>query len=156
MEKIFVDKHGNALFRCPYCAFERHFNASSYKEKDSRVKIKCHCGQTVPVLIEFREFYRKPVTLEGHCFLQRTRETFSIKIHDISLNGMSFSVVPTPGMSNSPFLVEDAVVMAFRLDNRAADQIQKKGNVRNISGLRAGIRFSHQEYDKELGYYLMR
>lgn len=156
MEKIFVDKHGNALFRCPHCNFERHFDASSYKEKDSRVKIKCRCGESVPILIEFREFYRKAVTLDGHCMLQRTRETFNIKLHDISLNGMSFSVVPVPGMSNSPFLQGDVVAVVFRLDNRSADLIQKKGVVRNVSGLRAGIRFSHQEYDKELGYYLMR
>lgn len=156
MEKIFVDKKGIAVFTCPHCGFVRTFDASGYREKDSRIKIKCRCGESVPVLIEFREYYRKQVNLAGQCYLHRTKEVFQIRVQDLSLKGVCFFVLAKPGMEDSPLLVDDVVTIQFRLDNPAEDVIERRALVKNVKGLRAGANFTRTEYDKELGFYLMR
>lgn len=156
MEKIFTDSKGKANFRCPHCGFERSFDASAYRERDSRIRIKCQCGQTVPVLVEFREYYRKSVKLAGLCRLARTGEAFQITVKDLSLQGIGFEVVPNPGMSGSPFLHNDLIAVRFRLDNAAGHVIERKAHVVNIRDLFAGARFAKSEYDKELGFYLMQ
>ncbi len=166
MEKIFVDKHGSALFRCPHCGFTKQFPASPYRDKDSRIKIKCRCGETVPVLIEFREFFRKPVelfgqamvlsTISGQSALHRVREKFPIKVTDLSLNGMRFSIVPDPSQEPCALAVEDVIMASFRLDNRSQDLIERKAVIRNVYASSYGVSFIRTEYDKELGFYLMR
>ncbi len=166
MEKIFVDKHGSAVFRCPHCGFTRQFNASSYRDKDSRIKIKCQCGEVVPVLIEFREFFRKQVELFGHgvvlstltgrSMLHRTREKFPLKIEDLSMNGLRFCLVPDLGKEPDALEVDDVLSVQFRLDNRSRDLIERKVVIRNVYGSSYGVSFIRSEYDKELGFYLLR
>ena len=166
MEKIFVDKHNNALFRCPHCGATRPFDASGYRDKDSRINIKCQCGQTVPVLIEFREFFRKPVqlygqggvesTLTGECEVHRTKEKFPIVIFDLSMNGMRFSVPPELVPDKTKLAVDDVLTISFRLDNPSRDLIERRAVVRNIYADGYGISFVRSQYDKELGFYLLR
>lgn len=155
MEKIYADKHGKALFRCPQCGYERSFDASAYRNKDSRMKIKCRCGESVPILIEFREYYRKDVNLLGQCTLQGG-DVLQIMLHDISLHGCSFSVTSPGDVIEKILRVEDVVTVQFYLDNPARDFIERRAVVRNIRQDRVGVRFSRSEYDKVLGFYLMR
>lgn len=166
MEKIFVDKQDMAVFRCPHCGFTRHFNASGYRDKDSRVKIKCQCGEVVPVLIEFREFFRKRVELFGHgmvlstitgrSMLHRTKEKFAIKVEDLSMNGLRFGLVSDFGKDLDELAVDDVLSVQFRLDNRSRDLIERKAVIRNVYGSSYGVSFIRAEYDKELGFYLLR
>ncbi len=148
MEKIFVDKQDSAVFRCPHCDFTRHFNASGYRDKDSRVKIKCQCGEVVPVLIEFREFFRKQVELFGHgmvlstltgrSMLHRSREKFPVKIEDLSMNGLRFRLAPELGREPDVLEVDDVLSVQFRLDNRARALIERKAVIRNVYGSSCG------------------
>lgn len=156
MEKIYTDPKGKAVFRCPHCGFERSFDASAYRNRDSRIRIKCQCGQSVPVLIEFREYYRKSVNLYGLCHLPRTGEAFQIVVKNLSLQGAGFEVVPRPGVGGSPLLDGDIIAIEFNLDNAAGHLIKRKAIVININGLYSGVRFAKSEYDKELGFYLMQ
>lgn len=156
MEKIYADKHGKALFRCPHCGYERSFDASAYQSRDSRMKIKCRCGESVPVLIEFREYYRKDVALLGQCILPGTKEMVQIRLHDISLHGCSFSFADGRTTSEALLQPEDVVTVQFYLDNQARDFIERKAVVRNVRADRVGVKFSRTEYDKVLGFYLMR
>lgn len=155
MDKIYADKQGRAVFRCPHCGFERSFDASAYRERDSRMKIKCRCGESVPVLIEFREYYRKSVNLLGQCLLHKTGELIQIRLHDLSLHGFSFSPTAQP-VSQAGIEIEDVITIQFYLDNQARDYIERRAVVRNIRSDRIGAGFSRAEYDKVLGFYLMR
>lgn len=166
MEKIFVDKHETALFHCPHCGFTRQFDASVYKNKDSRIKIKCQCGETVPVLIEFRKFFRKDVELFGYGVvlssangsdeLAASREKFPIVVRDLSMNGLSFSIGAGSGADLGEPRVGDVILLQFRLDNRSRDLIERKAEIQNVHGARFGVSFLRSEYDKELGFYLLR
>lgn len=166
MEKIFVDKQNTASFRCPHCGFIRQFDASSYRDKDSRIQIKCQCGETVPVLIEFRKFFRKSVqlygqgnvesTLTGHCEIHRTREKFSITILDLSFEGMRFSLAKEYTQGSADLVLDDVLTISFRLDNQTRDLVERKAVVRNVYNGSYGVSFSRTEYDKDLGFYLLR
>jgi hypothetical protein len=158
MEKVFADKQGKAVFQCPQCGFKTAFDASGYRNRDSRIKIKCRCGANVPVLIEFREFYRRKVSLPGWCHVHRTEELLEIRIYVLSMSGLSFSIeVPESGEGGTAELeIGEALTLQFRLDRPPHDLIQRRGEVRNIRNNAIGVRFSKTEYDKELGFYLLR
>ena len=155
MEKVFADKQGKAVFQCPECGFKTAFDASGYRERDSRIKIKCRCGANVPVLIEFREFYRRPVSLPGWCHVHRTEDLLEIRINDLSMSGLAFSI-ESPDGAPASLEVGDVLTLQFRLDRPPHDLIQRRGEVRNVRGNAVGVRFSKAEYDKELGFYLLR
>lgn len=155
MEKIYADKHGQAFFRCPHCSFKRSFDAESYRNRDSRIVIKCRCGKSVPVLIDFRGFYRKAVSLYGECFFHKLKEIFPIEIDSLSLDGISFFLI---NVSNAQRFcaVGDKIMLRFHLDNPSKDKIERQAVVRDVQEQRVGASFSRNEYDKELGFYLMR
>jgi hypothetical protein len=156
MEKIFADKQGKAVFQCPECGFKTAFDASGYRDRDSRIRVKCRCGKSVPLLVEFREYYRRPVSLPGWCHVHRTEALLEIRIHDLSMSGLSFSVESPDSGEPVSFVVGDALTLQFRLDRPPNDLIQRKGEVRNVRDGGIGVRFSKSEYDKELGFYLLR
>lgn len=156
MEKIFVGKSGEAVFTCPYCGFTKTFDTSAYRDKDSRIVVKCQCGQQVRVLIEFRQHYRKQVNLLGECTLHKTNALFPVRIQDLSLNGLSFYILHNISEDYSPFDLDDLVTIQFRLDNSSQDMIVRKALVKNIRGPNVGVSFIRPGYEKELGFYLMR
>lgn len=156
MQKIFANKKGGAVFTCPHCGFVKPFDASAYRDKDSRLTIKCQCGQQVPVLIEFREQFRKQVSLSGECLLHRTNTTFNIRISDISLSGLGFILLNSHSEKNIPFVIGDTVSLKFYLDNANRDLISQRATIKNIQREKMGVRFIRAEYDKTLGFYLMQ
>jgi len=156
MQKVFADKQGQAVFVCPHCGFSTSFDASAYRERDSRIAIKCRCGKKVALLVEFRKFYRRAVSLLGQCENHRTKEFLDIRLHDLSMSGLSFSVASNRDGETPPFQVGDVLTVQFRLDYPPKDLIQRRAEVRNIRGDVIGVQFFRSEYDKELGFYLLR
>jgi hypothetical protein len=156
MLKIFADKQGQAIFVCPHCGFSTSFDASAYRERDSRITIKCRCGKKLALLVEFRKFYRRAVSLLGQCENHRTKESLDIRLHDLSMSGLSFSVASIREVETPPFQVGDVLTVQFRLDYPPRDLIQRRAEVRNMRGDVIGVQFFRSEYDKELGFYLLR
>ena len=156
MEKVYADKHGHAVFLCPHCRFQTSFDASGYRDRDSRIRIKCRCGKNVLLLVEFREFYRRPVNLVGWCRVHRTEANLEIRLHDLSMSGLSFSLESEVNEEEPPIVVGDVLTIQFRLDCPPNNFIQRRSEVRNIRNESIGVRFSKSEYDKELGFYLLR
>jgi len=116
MEKVYADKHGHAVFQCPHCRFQTNFDASGYRDRDSRIRIKCRCGKNVLMLVEFREFYRRPVKLFGWCRVHRTEANLEIRLHDLSMSGLSFSLESEVNEEEPPIVVGDVLTIQFRLD----------------------------------------
>lgn len=156
MEKVYADKHGHAVFQCPHCRFQTSFDASDYRDRDSRIRIKCRCGKSVLLLVEFREFYRRPVKLFGWCRVHRTEANLEIRLHDLSMSGLSFSLESEVNEEEPPIVVGDVLTVQFRLDYPPNNLIQRRSEVRNVREGSIGVRFSKSEYDKELGFYLLR
>jgi hypothetical protein len=159
MEKVYADSQGRATFLCPHCAGKIDFDASAYRDRDSRIRIKCRCGQSTPVLIEFRKFYRREVSLTGSCRVHRTGMMLGIRVHDLSMSGLSFTIEfrddSRSQSEGSEITVGDVVSVQFHLDNQARTLVQRRAEVRNIRMGRYGISFFRTEYDKDLGFYLL-
>jgi hypothetical protein len=159
MEKVYADAQGRTTFLCPHCSFKIDFDASAYRDRDSRIRIKCRCGKSTPVLIEFRKFYRREVSLTGSCRVHRTGAVLGIRVHDLSMSGLSFSIEfkdDSKSKSDGPELVVgDVVSVQFHLDNQARTLVQRRAEVRNLRPGRCGVGFFKTEYDKDLGFYLL-
>lgn len=156
MQKVFADKQGQAVFLCPHCGFTTSFDVSAYRERDSRIAVKCRCGKKVPLLVEFRKFYRRAVSLLGQCENHSTKEFLDIRLHDLSMSGLSFSVASNRTKETPPFQIGDVLTVQFKLDYPPRDLIQRRAEVRNMRGDVIGVQFFRSEYDKELGFYLLR
>lgn len=155
MLKVFADKQGKAVFHCPHCGFVTEFDASAYRNRDSRIKIRCRCGENMTMLVEFREYYRRPVVLPGWCRVERTGQDLEITVRDLSMRGLSFSI-ETPCEDGHAFLEQgDVLTVRFRLDSPPQNLIERKAEVRHVQNGSVGARFSRSEYDKELGFYLL-
>ena len=155
MLKVYADKQGKAVFHCPHCGFATNFDASAYRNRDSRIKIRCRCGESITMLVEFREYYRRTVSLVGWCRVHRTGTDLEIKVRDLSLSGLSFSLESPPEEDQEALQVGDVITVRFRLDSPPENFIQRTASVRNIRSGAIGAKFSRSEYDKELGFYLL-
>lgn len=155
MLKVYADKQGKAVFHCPHCGFVTEFDASAYRNRDSRIKIRCRCGESLTMLVEFREYYRRPVSLAGWCQADRTGKDLEITVRDLSLRGLSFSIETISEDGSALLEVGDVVTVRFRLDTPPGNLIQRKAEVLHIRSGVVGARFSRSEYDKELGFYLL-
>jgi hypothetical protein len=154
--KVYADKQGKAVFHCPHCGFVTNFDASAYRNRDSRIKIRCRCGESLTMLVEFREYYRRPVSLSGTCRVHRTGKVLDMKVRDLSMSGLSFFLdLPEQDEAGNYIGLRDVVTVQFRLDAPPGNVIERKAEVRNIRGEAIGAKFSRSEYDKELGFYLL-
>jgi hypothetical protein len=155
MLKVYADKKGKAVFHCPHCGFVTNFDASAYRDRDSRIRIKCRCGESMTMLVEFREYYRRSVSLAGRCTVHRTGEELEIKVRDLSMSGLSFSIESSKEEDQTVLQIGDVVTVRFRLDSPPENLIQRTASVRNIRSGTIGAKFARSEYDKELGFYLL-
>lgn len=151
MLKVYADKQGKAVFHCPHCNFATEFDASAYRDRDSRIRIRCRCGESMTMLVEFREYYRRPVSLVGWCRVHRTGKQLEMRLNDLSLSGLSFTL----DRAQEEIEVGDVITVQFRLDAPPGNLIQRRADVRNVRAGVVGARFSRSEYDKELGFYLL-
>jgi len=156
MDTIYADKGGNAFFRCPHCLYEREFKAKTLQKAGGMLRIKCQCGQIVEMQIEFREFYRKSVNLYGQCSVLRNNATYPINVHNVSMNGIGFSIVWEAEIPARPVDPGDALMVRFRLDNASKDLIERRAVALYTDGSRIGASFLKGQFDKELGFYLLR
>ena len=156
MIKVYADKQGKAVFHCPHCGFVTNFDASAYRNRDSRIKIRCRCGESLIMLVEFREYYRRPVSLNGKCLVQRTGKVLDMTVRDLSMSGLSFFLdLREQDEVGNYIRLGDLITVRFRLDAPPENDIERKAEVRNIRGESIGAKFSRSEYDKELGFYLL-
>ena len=155
MLKVYADKQGKAVFHCPHCGFATNFDASAYRNRDSRIKIRCRCGESMIMLVEFREYYRRTVSIIGWCRVHRTGTDLEMKVRDLSLSGLSFSLESPSEEDQEAHQIVYVITGRFRLDSPPENFIQRTASIRNIRSGVIGAKFSRSEYDKELGFYLL-
>jgi transposase-like protein len=154
--KAFIDSEGKAVIKCPECHEVRIVDVKGYSKLEHfvRFKVKCPCGHTFKVILERREYFRKPVNLKGVCLLRNGAVRADIKIHDLSRKGLRIEL-----MKEASLKVGDKVKVEFRLDDENKTLIRKDAVVRTIMGRFFGMEFfsldPHNVYDKALGFYLM-
>lgn len=154
--KAFIDSEGKASIKCPECHEVRLVDVKNYTKLDRHVRfnVKCPCRHSFKVILERREYFRRPVTFEGTCLLKEGALMAEVKICDLSRKGMKVQL-----LKETPVALGDRALVEFRLDDEKKTLIRKDAVVRSITGLFLGMEFfsidPHNVYDKALGFYLM-
>ncbi|MBF0101286.1 MAG: PilZ domain-containing protein [Desulfobacterales bacterium] len=152
VEKVFVNTENNATFMCPECGTSKVVNVAQYMKVESsvRVKCKCKCGHTYPVIIERRKFFRKQTNLLGLLFYDNDYKRGLMTVEDVSRSGIKIRI-------NSPIDLKlgDKMEVEFNLDDRDRSLIRREVVVRSIRGQNIGLEFLSMDHYDKLGTYLM-
>jgi hypothetical protein len=149
--KAFVKESEEATIVCPACNAVKELSVRQFRHRLHMLKVKCKCGHSFRVQLEFRRHYRKPTDLTG------TYDLFSpatgggaARIVNLSLSGVCFVV---KGLHH--LKVGQKGTLVFKLDNRKETVMNKTVVIRSIIDSRIGCEFiEDRAFDKDLGFYL--
>lgn len=149
-QKSKVNPDNEILIVCPECSFSKNFSAKQFRNRQNLLKIKCRCGHSFRVQLEFRLHIRKETDLKGVCKFGNIGG-LRVSLINLSLGGVCLEIRgkhrPTVGARGE---------LLFTLDDRKATVIEKKIVVRSISTYPFRCEFiQDRAYQKELGFYLM-
>ena len=159
-ERVFITDNNMATFTCRQCEKTKSIDVSQYKHlnKAIRVKLKCPCGYSYTVILERRGSYRKKADITGLYFKivsgkEESRGNMTVK--NISRYGLKLNFREKPNLE-----IGDKLLVEFKLDNNLKSLIRKEVIIRNINDKCIGAEFcsvnESNEYDKAIGFYLLR
>lgn len=157
-QKILVSDNNMATFVCPECNASKNADISRYKklENSVRLKIKCVCGNSYPVVLERRSSYRKETSLPGKYIFRPSGgppQKGAMTVLDISRGGLKFKATVVPKLKPG-----DTFGVEFNLDDKQQTLIRKKVVARNVTGRSISVAFcsfdTSDPGDKALGFYL--
>jgi hypothetical protein len=151
-KKVFVRPDNTVVLKCPHCEHQREVDVSFFRGKR---KLSIKCCKSFKVQIESRQMVRKHTRLLGTYIhdSHKNGKANNIVIHDITLNGVSFSCL------DFPYSPGDKLTIEFTLEDEYQTLIKKDIIIRNIRGNIVGCEFVKNEeltiYDAPLGYYVV-
>ena len=146
IEQVFVDAQKKATFKCPECdnSWTKDLTKLKSHKKLVRLKCKCPCGHSFPILLGKRRHFRKNADLDGAFIHDKLKTRGLINIKNISKSGIGLK------LSTDQFIHEgDRLEVRFNLDDPSKSYICKEVVVRKIEGNYLGVEFSDitREYD---------
>ncbi len=147
----FVKDDSITTIVCPRCYSSKTASVKQFRDQQRNLKVKCKCGYTFKIKLEFRRQYRKDTELSGKS--QVDAPTFDgkiVTITNLSMSGVCFEV---HGIHDIQIGQKGSI--NFTLDDRKQTVFVKNVTVRSIKGKSIGCEFAKdQAYQKELGFYL--
>ncbi len=150
--KTFVKPDSFATIVCPACRAVKNIGVLKFKDKKHAVRVKCGCGHTFEVQLEFRLHYRKETNLDGTYDIKPPAVGGGkTKIVNLSIRGACFEVKGKhslePGQAGS---------LVFTLDDKKETVLIKNVIIKSVKGSRIGCEFvDDKAFEKELGFYMM-
>ncbi len=151
VEQVYVGEDGMATIVCSKCNRLKVLPVSNFGKRLHRLKIKCPCSNSFIVNLDFRQTYRKMISLTGtYQLLPPVNGGGIAMICNISFKGIGFAVRGIHAID-----IGHKGCIDFTLDNKKSTRLKKDIIVRNVTGNHIGCEFSTtQAYEKDLGYYL--
>lgn len=165
-QKKFVGKDAAVKLSCPECHGIKTVPVAALKNKFD-FKAKCPCGTIFRVQLEFRKRFRKQTEFEGYyekvtpatqwgntCWETISHDAANIncRVGNLSSHGLGL-IVADP---SHPIVKDDILKVLFILDNSAQTVIEKKAEVRSVTGAYIGCEFTDDEKDDtKIGFYLL-
>lgn len=155
LQKVYVGQDNRAVFVCPHCGNSKTADAGKYMDRKGPLKVRCTCGLTFSVSLEFRRAYRKETTLVGHyCKLPGCMHWEEMVVKNISPSGLGFTALSPHDLTGGCL-----VRVRFRLDDAKRSEIEKDVVVKEVKQDHVGCKFTaplqFSQADKALGFYLM-
>jgi len=150
--KIFVKEDSQATIVCPACSSAKTISVENFRHKQHILKVKCKCGNSFSLQLEFRQFFRKDTELQGVYDVKPPARGGGIAtIVNLSFTGACFEVRGVHGLE-----VDQKGSLVFTLDNRKKTVLYKQVIIRSVDGNRIGCEFvEDRAFEKELGFYLL-
>ncbi|MCL1980766.1 MAG: PilZ domain-containing protein [Proteobacteria bacterium] len=149
---IHVRADNAATLTCPSCNRVKHFSATPYLAARHTMSVRCSCGASFSVLLNFRRNFRKQLNLPGTYLIITPGHSGGgmIQVNNLSRSGAGFTV---SGMHN---LAKDQdIQIEFQLNDRKRTVLKKQAVVRTVRQNVIGCEFKdHTELDKDLGFFL--
>lgn len=148
---VYVSSDLIANFSCPECGKRIHKDVSKFVEHKTQVKLKykCSCRHSFPVILERRQSIRKEVSWTG-CVIQKSKK-YSMIVKDISRQGIKISM-----QDKIPLELGGKIEIEFSLDDPGKSIISREVRVNKIlSPTDIGCRFISSEHYGSLGKYFL-
>jgi len=150
--KTFVKDDSQATIVCPACRCAKTISVEAFRNKQHVIKVKCTCGYSFGLQLEFRQFFRKNTDLQGVYDVKPPARGGGIAtIVNLSLSGACFEVRGVHALE-----VGHKGSLVFTLDNRKETVLYRQVIIRTVDGNRIGCEFvAERAFEKELGFYLL-
>jgi hypothetical protein len=150
--KTFVKEDSQATIVCPACSSAKTISVEEFRHRQHVIKVKCKCGNSFSLQLEFRQFFRKDTDIQGVYDVKPPARGGGIAtIVNLSLTGACFEV---RGLHDLKIGHKGSLV--FTLDNRKETVLYRQVIIRSVQGKRIGCEFvEDRAFDKELGFYLL-
>ena len=150
--KTFVKDDSQATIVCPECSSAKTISVEEFRHRQHILKVKCKCGHSFSLQLEFRQFFRKETELQGVYDIKPPARGGGIaNIVNLSLVGACFEV---RGVHDLKIGHKGSLV--FTLDNRKETVLYRQVIIRTVDGNRIGVEFVEERaFEKELGFYLL-
>jgi PilZ domain len=156
-QKAYVREDGTTVLKCPYCNYSRAVSVTALREKKRVITVRCACQKSYSVYLELRKMFRKSSSLRGNYINHSQQDDRGVLIQgkivvrDISMGGIGFETIGKCSIQK-----EDELEVTFTLDDKYSTVIKKRVEVKIVRGKYVGCEFTHaNEYDKDLGFYLL-
>jgi glyoxylase-like metal-dependent hydrolase (beta-lactamase superfamily II) len=162
-QDINVRKGNLVAIGCPKCAQVREISVEKYQGHKHFLTINCRCGATFGVNLDFRQNYRKKVSIGGYYSTDETMGSdesgkvptvpVNCRIQNISMGGIGFTALDQVRAQ-----VGDTLMVKFTLDREPPEIIEKEVLVKTIRDNYIGCEFIEESgfTDRTLGFYLMK
>jgi hypothetical protein len=149
-EKIYLDEHDQATFKCPECGKSWTKDLSGFKDAHKRIQLKCKCpcGHTFPVIEERRKDFRKTVAVTGAYFHNQREIRGLITVKNISKTGAGLVL-----STKQPLNKGDRLQLKFNLDDPRKTFVDKEGIVKKIEDHYVVLQFIDENWNEELKDY---
>jgi hypothetical protein len=151
-ETLCVPLDGKFCFTCPDCGFHNLLSVDDMRHRKLHVKVKCTCGHSFKVQLEFRLSTRRETDLDGHFKLKSEVNNTSskVKLVNLSMKGVCLEFTAPHHLS-----IGDQGLLKFTLDDPKKAEIIKDLTIRQVSKNQIGCEFIDQiAHQKDLGFYL--
>jgi hypothetical protein len=149
--KIFVNSANEGDIVCPKCEKTKTIHLSNDRVITKPIRVKCNCGYSFSIVLEYRNYHRKIVNIPGKLFHLQTRAETDIVVTSVSVVGVGFEL-----KSAFSLRVNDVHQIVFTLDDSTDSTIREEVIIRRINGKNIGAEFFDQEkYNFELDFYIM-
>jgi c-di-GMP-binding flagellar brake protein YcgR len=151
-EKVFVKDDNMAVIHCTSCSQVKRINVEKFRDKQHNVRIKCPCGHTFAIMLDFRQQYRKTIGLKGRYMVLTYANSGWQKFTALNLSKGGIGMQVRLASLREGELLQ----LEFTLDDAKQALIKKKVIIRHICGNTLGCQFTETvEFEREIGFYLL-
>lgn len=152
--KSHIRNDDTTIIICPACNRAKRISVATFKRKKHILKVRCSCKTVFKVQLDYRNHYRKSVSLSGiyETLYQYDQSKGAMDIIDLSPGGLRYNVIGVNRLQTGFVLALD-----FQLDDKQRSLIKKQAMVRSVNSNVIGCEFFDQEnINKALAFYLRR